>query len=104
MAKLSTPVKVKRGDNVREAANLATLNQLLWDGFTRVDDAPLVTEEEVAELTPQQKAAVTRKANAAAKKAEDEAGGKTEDETPAGQPAASGNTAEGETTVGNNPS
>lgn len=88
MAKFDTPVQVKRGDDVREAGTPAQLNQLLWDGFERTDEAPLVTEEQAADMSPQQKAAVTRKRN----------------ETSTVGTAASGGTAEGEKTVGSNPS
>ena len=69
MAKFEHVVKVQRGEDVREVGNDADLNSLLWDGFTRVEDIPPVTEEQAEEMSPQKRAAVERQRATAEKQA-----------------------------------
>ncbi len=92
MAQFETPVKVKRGDDVREAANDTQLNQLLWDGF-------LVQDGEKAEPASKPSG---RKTTARKPRASTSTPASPTDT--AADTAASGNTAAGETTVGSNPS
>lgn len=115
MAQFETPVKVKRGDDVREAANDTQLNQLLWDGFLVQDgekaEPVKATRRTAAKAsedtrTPQQKAADTRKAKKAAAAAEagDTAGDTSSEASTVDSSAVSGDSAAGESTVGSNPS
>ncbi len=103
MAQFETPVKVKRGDDVREAASDTQLNQLLWDGFLVQDGEkaePVKGTRRTATRTPQQKAAATRKARKAAAEREPE----NSEASTVDSSAVSGDSAAGESTVGSNPS
>lgn len=120
MAKFESPVKLQRGEVVREVANDLTFNQLVWDGFALVEGETIVRAGDGTQatsssakadvpveetMTPAQKAAATRRANKAAKEAEErtraELGTAPADE-PEASLAASGGTAASETTVGTN--